>query len=291
MPDLAVLKISNYTAAAIALSFSGFLNGYDTGCIGAIIHMKQFSDALGHLSPTVLGITVSMIMLTGILPSLIAGQLADQKGRLRIILPGALLFGLGALLQATAFSLGQFIVGRAISGAGQGFFFGNVAVYITEIAPRSSRGRLAALPQFMATLGICLGYFSCYLTSSVESSTAWRLPYVIQITVSALLAMVCRILPESPRWLLQHGRGPEAIQALQMLNFNMDEARQDFLQTPQEQPSLTNWQSFALLFRGPYRPRTLLALFALSMAQLSGIDAITYVSSKDPLFSFWYRGI
>lgn len=267
----------NYVTVTIALSFGGFLNGYDTGTIGSVVHMKQFAITFGDLSATVRGITVSMILLTGIIPSLLAGQLADKYGRLRIISPGAALFALGGLLQTTSFSLGQFILGRAVSGVGQGIFLGNIAVYLAEIAPSRRRGRLAALPQFMATLGICIGYFSCYTTSSVEDSTAWRLPYVVQISVSIMLALVCRVLPESPRWLLLWGTTQEAVTALELLDFDMDEARRDFLNTPQEQPSLSTRQNFLLPFRGPYRSRTLLTLFILSMIQLSGIDAITYV--------------
>ncbi|KAK2035423.1 general substrate transporter [Colletotrichum zoysiae] len=275
MPHLAKL-MPNYVTASVALSFGGFLNGYDTGCIGAIVHMEQFAATLGALSATVRGITVSVILLTGTVPSLFAGQLADKHGRLRVILPGAVLFGLGALLQATSFGLGQFIGGRAVSGVGQGVFLANISVYLAEIAPSSRRGRLAALPLFMSTLGICLGYFSCYATSSLDDSMAWRLPYVIMIAVSAMLALACRALPESPRWLLLWGRTSDAMTALELLDFNMDEARRDFLDTPQEQPSLSARQNFLLPFRGPYRSRTLLALFILSMVQFSGIDAITY---------------
>lgn len=284
MPHLAKL-MPNYITASIALSFGGFLNGYDTGCIGAIAHMKQFSTSLGELSATVRGITVSMILLTGIIPALFAGQLADKYGRLRVILPGAALFGLGALLQATSFGLGQFILGRAVSGIGQGVFLGNIWVYLAEIAPSRRRGRLSALPFFMTTLGICVAYFSCFTTSSLEGSTAWRLPYIAEIAVSIMLALVCLALPESPRWLLLWGRTQEAMTALGLLDFDMVEARREFLDTPQVQPSLSARQNFLLPFRRPYRSRTFLALFILSMVQLSGIDAITYVSSLSLIFS------
>ena len=275
--------LPNYVSAAVALSFAGFLNGYDTGCIGSIAHMRQFADTVGDLSPTVLGITVSMILLTGIVPALFGGHFADKHGRLRLILPGAALFGLGALLQGTAFGLAQFITGRAISGAGQGIFLANVSVYITEIAPQRRRGRLSAMPQFLTTLGVCVGYFSCYSTSGLPSSLAWRLPYIVQVLVSTFLSLVCLTLPESPRWLLLKGRGQEAQRALELLDFDMDEARRDFLNSPQEQPSLPTWQSFTLLLGPAYRQRTLLSLFILSVTQLSGIDAITYVSDHHGL--------
>ena len=273
--------VPNYVAASVALSFGGILNGLDTGSIGAVVHMPQFADTVGLLQPSTVGWTVSTAMLTGIIPALFGGHIADRKGRLYVIMPGAALFALGATLQASATHLAPFIIGRALVGTGQGAFLANIGVYITEIAPQSRRARLAALPQFMAALGICLGYFCAYCTSSLDSSAAWRLPYVLQICVAVMLALVCRALPESPRWLMLQGRGDEAVQALRLLNFNMDEAQRDFL-TPQPQP-VVSLQSFGMLFRPPYLSRTMLSLFILSMAQLSGIDAITYVRYPSPV--------
>jgi MFS family permease len=268
----------NYAAAAILLSFGGLLNGYDTGSIGAIVHMAQFTTSMGALSPLARGMTVSAIMLTGVIPSFFAGQLADKYGRLRVIAPGALVFCVGAVFQAAATGLPQFIAGRAVAGFGQGVFLGNVTVYIAEVAPARRRGRLAALPQFMATLGICVGYFSCFGTAGIDGDLAWRLPYAVPVACSLMLALGCRLLPEPPRWLALSGRGDEAQDALRALNVDVDEARRDFLTAAQDRPSLSDWQSFVLLFRRGYRSQTWLALFMLSMVQLSGIDAITYVS-------------
>lgn len=269
--------VPNYAAASVALSIGGLLSGFDSGCIGSVVHMEQFTASMGHISATVTGITVSMILLTGIFPALFAGRLADKHGRLRVIFPGAILFGVGALFQMSSTHLAQFILGRAVSGIGQGIFLPNISVYISEIAPSQRRGRLVSLPQFMATLGICVGYFTGYCSNFIGSSAAWRAPYAIQVAISAMLAFACRSLSESPRWLLLWGRTQEALTALTLLDFDMEEARRDFLNAPQEQPSLSNRDSLLLPFRGPYRSRTLLALFFVSMIQLSGIDAIIYV--------------
>ncbi|KAH0431848.1 hypothetical protein CcaCcLH18_06851 [Colletotrichum camelliae] len=268
--------VPNYAAASVALSIGGLLSGFDSGCIGSVFHMEQFTASMGHISATVTGITVSMILLTGIFPALFAGRLADKHGRLRVIFPGAILFGVGALFQMSSTHLAQFILGRAVSGIGQGIFLPNISVYISEIAPSQRRGRLVSLPQFMATLGICVGYFTGYCSNFIGSSAAWRAPYAIQVAISAMLAFACRSLSESPRWLLLWGRTQEALTALTLLDFDMEEARRDFLNAPQEQPSLSNRESLLLPFRGPYRSRTLLALFFVSMIQLSGIDAIIY---------------
>jgi MFS family permease len=269
----------NYVLASLTVSLGGFLNGYDTGSIGAITTMPRFNQSIGHLSPSLLGFTVSLIMLTGALPSVFAGQLADRFGRLKIIIAGAALLGVGAVLQGSANSLPQFLVGRALAGFGQGVYLSNVSVYICEIAPVKFRGMLAGLPQFMAATGVCAGYFTCFGTVAIQSSMAWRLAYVVQGVFAVWFAVGCLVLPESPRWLMLHGKRAEALQALQRLEFSMEEAERDFLTagTEQQYNGLSPWQGFLLLFKRGYRARTTLALFILGMVQLSGIDGVIYV--------------
>ncbi|KAI0173263.1 putative MFS sugar transporter [Hypoxylon sp. FL1284] len=265
-----------YVLASVAVSLGGLINGLDTGSIGAITQMPQFAESVGQLSATMLGITVATIMLTGTLPSLFAGHLADKFGRLAAIIPGALLFGVGALLQCLARGLAQFVAGRAVAGFGQGIFMSNVSVYICEIAPLRHRGTLAGLPQFMSTAGVCLGYFTCYGTVRIQSDVAWRTPYIVQCLSCAVLTWACLILPDSPRWLMLKGRPADARQALLKLDYPMAEAERDFLASAEQPLSLSLWQSFIILFRRGYRARTILALFILGMVQLSGIDAVVY---------------
>lgn len=271
------LRPPHYVLASVAASFAGLANGYDTGAIGALTTMSQFEDSIGKLSPSLLGFTVSLVQLAGAVPSVFAGYLADRSGRLRVILLGALLYVAGAVLQGTAFSIPQFLVGRACGGFGQGVFLSNVSVYICEIAPARHRGVLAGMPQFMATAGICVGYFTCYGTVDIQGSMAWRIPYLLQAVIGSMLALSCLVLPESPRWLLLHGRREQAMRSLKRLDFDMVEAERDFLATNEQQLSMSLYQSVAILFKRAYRPRTMLALFILGMVQLSGIDAVTYV--------------
>lgn len=141
------------------------------------------------------------------------------------------------------------------------------------------RGILAGLPQFMATAGVCVGYFTCYASVAIQSSMAWRVPYLVQIALSVVLVASCIVLPDSPRWLMLHGRRAEALKSLHRLDFSMVEAERDFLTATEQRPSLSFWQNFTLLFRKGYRARTILALFVLGMVQLSGIDGVLYVGS------------
>lgn len=275
-----------YVLASLAISIGGLINGYDTGSIGAVISMSQFEATIGHLSPTLVGFTVSLIMLAGAVPSVFAGWLADHHGRLKTILLGSVLFCIGALLQGAAYGLPQFLLGRTVAGLGEGVFLSNMSVYISEISPTKSRGVLSGLPQLMATTGICVGYFTCYGSVYLrESSMAWRLPFVVMVAMSVVLIGCCARLPESPRWSMSRGDQPAALDALRRLDFSMVEAERNFMSSDavaEQRVSLTPWQSFAILFRRGYRARTTLALFVLGMVQLSGIDGVLYVSIPQP---------
>lgn len=277
-------RLPRYILASVAVSLGGFLNGLDTGSVGAVTSMAPFTASVGPLSPTTVGFTVSLIMLAGTAPAFFAGWLAESRGRLRTITLGTLLFALGALLQATASGLPQFLLGRTVAGLGEGVYLSNVSVYVSEISPTRSRGVLAGLPQCLAAAGVCFGYFTCYGSVRISGSMAWRLPYVVMVVLAAVLVVCCLLLPESPRWLMSRGDQAGALESLRRLDFSMVEAEREFLgredgaARDEQRAGLSLWQSLVILFRKGYRTRTILALFILGMVQLSGIDGVLYVS-------------
>ena len=100
----------------------------DTGIIGPVTVMKHFVDQFGHQSATVHGLIVSSILIPAAISSFFAGLLADRLGRPKGISIGALIFGIGAALEAAAVHLGMFIVGRCIEGIGEGLYLGTLVV-------------------------------------------------------------------------------------------------------------------------------------------------------------------
>lgn len=142
---------------------------------------------------------------------------------------------------------------------------------------------LVSIPQFMATTGICAGYFTCYGTVHIASSIAWRLPFIIAAILAVGLAISCLYLPESPRWLLLRARRNDALRESERLNLSRVEVEKDMLTIAtrsQSQPSL--WQGLSVVFYRRYRARTTLGLFILGMIQLCGIDGVLYVSFSGP---------
>lgn len=280
MPSsLAHLKPAGYTLASLTISLGGFLNGFDTGSVGAVTVMPQFTTTMGPITPSVIGLTISTILLGGAAPAFFAGQLADRYGRLAVVAAGAVGFAAGSVMQASSYSLGQFIAGRAVAGIGEGAFLGVMNVYICEIAPSKRRGTLASMPALLAAVGICLGYFTCYGTVGVASSMAWRTPFVISAVFSAVLVAGCYFLPHSPRWLMLTHRRDEAVHAVEWLGIQQAEAGKDILRLDTEDMAARDRglvKSITTIFTRKYRSRTILALFILGMVQLCGIDGVLY---------------
>jgi MFS family permease len=90
--------------------------------------MDSFGRAVGHMSSALHGFVVSSILISGAIASFFAGYLADAVGRTRAVMTGAFLFGVGAAVEAGAVGLAMFVVGRIVTGAGEGLFLSTVTV-------------------------------------------------------------------------------------------------------------------------------------------------------------------
>lgn len=117
-----------YAVASILCSLGGFLFGVDTSIIGPVTVMPEFTKPFGHPSPTLHGLIVSSILIPAAVTSFLAGRVADALGRPKAIALGAVVFGLGAAIEAAAVHLGMFIAGRVVAGLGEGLYLGTLVV-------------------------------------------------------------------------------------------------------------------------------------------------------------------
>ncbi|MCJ1392593.1 hypothetical protein MMC18_005463 [Xylographa bjoerkii] len=274
----------------------------DTGIIGPVTVMKSYESEFGSQSATIHGLVVSAILIPAAISSFFAGRVADLLGRPKGIAIGALVFGLGAALEAGAVSIAMFVAGRCIEGIGEGLYLGTLVVYICEISPPSQRGPLTTGPQLLITLGLVAGFFTCYGTAQIGSSLAWRLPFVILACLSIMFSIASTLfLVPSPRWLTLRGRQSEAASAWDVLGVGMAEREKaenqlgteaaatelvgltDTAATPNQQElaspapaQATKKFSFLDVFSKDVRKQTALAAFMMGMQQLSGIDGVLY---------------
>ncbi|KAJ7588192.1 general substrate transporter [Mycena floridula] len=271
-----------YVYCSLFTALGGLLWGLDTGCIGPITVMPQFESQFGKLSPTVHGLLVSSILITAAVVSIISGPLSDRISRTYTIAIGGVVYAVGAAIACSAGTLTQLFVGRCVTGIGEGLFISSITVYVTEISPAASRGRLASFVQTFNTLGVMIGYFSCYGTVKIPSSFSWRFPIGLQAGIAIFMAIGMPFFPHSPRWLVHVGRHADAELAMFKLGMTVprkDESRVAAIDAVVAAPIPARtpfWHQAKALWARDVRYRTIFCIFIMGMQQASGIDGVLY---------------
>ncbi|GJN86907.1 myo-inositol transporter [Purpureocillium lilacinum] len=189
------------------VAMGGFLFGYDTGYISAVL--VTIGADLGHkLSSKEQELITSLTSGGALIGALIAGLPADKYGRKLGIYIGCALFLAGSIIQAAAFNVAQMAVGRFIVGLGVGSAAMIVPLYIGEIAPAKYRGRMIAFDNMSVTLGQLVSYGLGAAFTDV--SHGWRYMVAVGGVPPIVLAALLPFCPESPRQLIAHGHMDEA---------------------------------------------------------------------------------
>ena len=251
-------------------SLGGLLFGFDTAVISGTT--RSLADVY-HLSPALLGATVTSALVGTIFGSMLAGIPGDRLGRrdsLRIL---AILYLVSALGCAFAWNWTTLVIFRFIGGLGIGGSSVLGPMYIAELAPAKLRGRLVGLFQFNVVLGILLAYFSNYLVGLFQlGPQEWRWKFAVPALPAALFFALLYGIPRSPRWLVKKKRIDEARKILQTIGEeNFEQELQDIVQSID-----TEHASSDALFSWKYRFPILLAVSIGMFNQLSGINAILY---------------
>jgi len=210
----------------VVVGLGGFLFGYDSGVISGAL---SFISADFHLSTVSSGLVVSAILIGAMLGALGSGPLADRFGRRSAIIAAAVIFAVGAVLAAVSPSVGALLAARVVLGLGIGAASALVPVFIAEVAPPASRGRLVAVNQLLITIGIVASYAVGY---AFTTSHNWRAMFAVGAVPAIALGIGMLFLPESPRWLIARGREQQARIVLarllpaQMVEDELSEIRQ-----------------------------------------------------------------
>ncbi|KAJ5728456.1 hypothetical protein N7493_004786 [Penicillium malachiteum] len=210
------------TLCCVFVSLGSFLFGYDSGMISYIIEEDTFLEKFGSpsLSDAASGGIIASYTGGAILGALLASYISDSAGRRIAIFAGGLLAVLGAALQGGAMAISMLIAGRFIAGLAIGLTSATIPVYCSEIAPACIRGLLASMQQWMICLGIIVAQWVGYGCSRYSDDFIWRFPLSFQTAPAIILTCGVLFLPESPRWLLQHGKDKAARSALTRLHLN-----------------------------------------------------------------------
>jgi len=217
---------SFYWQLTLLATLGGFLFGYDTSNIGSALNFVPYG-----LHGLALGYLVSGASLGAAAGAILAGPISDHFGRKTLLVVDAGIYAVGAILSAVTPDAAVLLLARTLIGLAIGADSAIATAYIAEYAPKGRRGSLTMLQQWMITVGILIAYiialiiFSAFPASA--ASVGWRLVLGLG-AVPALIGLVLRTqMPESPRWLLRHGRYEDVQKAMKALGTeaSMDDVR------------------------------------------------------------------
>ncbi len=260
---------------SLTAALAGFLFGFDTVVISGA---EKTIQSLWSLSPGLHGITMASALYGTVVGSLLGAWPADRFGRKATLLWVGVLYIIGAVGSGLAQNVGTFIIARFVGGLGIGISTVVAPMYIAEIAPPTSRGRLAGMFQFNIVFGILIAFVSNALLAGIGEN-AWRWMLGIAAFPSLLYALSCFALPESPRWLLSRKGDREA--GMQVLQRIQSDASGSVIAAEADEIMALSTEKVSGRFwtRQLRKPITLAILIAF-FNQLSGINAILYFAPR-----------
>ncbi|CAD6591176.1 MAG: hypothetical protein ASARMPREDX12_005016 [Alectoria sarmentosa] len=269
-------------AVGVLAGLDFLLFGYDQGVMGGLLTLNSFvktfpeidttatTEMAQHLNAsqkthrsTIQGISVAAYNVGCFFGAVATIFIGDRLGRRKTIFLGSSIMVVGAALQCSSFSLGQFISGRLITG----------------------RGQLVMIEGAMITGGICFSYWLDFGFSFLDPSTiAWRFPIGFQIVFALLILLFVLELPESPRWLILKGQEDEAMSVLSALSdLPPDDpyVHGEFsaIKDTVLEMSQGGFRDLFTMDENRHLHRTILAYVNQVFQQISGINLVTYYAA------------
>ena len=221
-------------------TLGGLLFGYDTavisGTVGALEEFFVIPFGLGEMAANArLGLVVSSALIGCIIGGISGGMISKKMGRKNGLILAASLF----LFSAIGSSIPEifikpigegdhtfiyiFITYRIIGGIGVGLASMLSPLYIAEIAPAKSRGKLVSLNQFAIVLGMLIVYFVNYFIAKQGdeqwlNTIGWRWMFASEIIPASLFMFFLMFVPDTPRSLMLKGKPEKALEVLEKVN-------------------------------------------------------------------------
>ncbi len=262
----------------IALGVSWLLDGLEVTVVGSLGPTLQRSDTLG-LSAAQIGWAASAYVGGAVIGALYFGRLADRLGRKRMFLATLAVYLVATVLTAFSFSLATFAACRFLTGFGIGGEYAAINSAIDELIPARLRGTVDLAINGSFWIGAALGAaLSIFLLQGnfLDPDLSWRLAFGLGAILGSAILLVRRHVPESPRWLLMHGRAAEADAVVTGIERAVGGALPPCAPGAAMRPLFSiPWIEIVRLLAGHYRRRTLLGL-ALMAAQAFFYNAIFF---------------
>lgn len=262
------MKQQDVLTIALIIALGGFLFGYDIAMMSGTTAQLE---TLYNLNSFWLGFTVSIAIIGTIIGTLIIGKPAEKFGRKKSLIFLSGLFALSTLGSALAVNWTMLLVFRCITGVLLGSITVVTPMFIAEISPAKKRGQLVLLNQFFVVTAIFLAFAVNYILAQLVESSSWRWMIGVEIVPAALFFILLRLVPESPRWLINQGRNNEALSVFQRIRAeNPEEEVRIVKDAVEKEEKIEHGKLFVKENRFP----VMIAILIAAFNQLAGINAI-----------------
>jgi MFS family permease len=270
-----------HTLVVAALGITWILDGLEVTLAGAVAGALKASPNLQFTDAQV-GASASAYLAGAVLGALVFGWLTDLLGRRRLFFMTLGLYVAATGATAFAQDFATFALFRFLTGAGIGGEYAAINSAIQELIPARFRGRTDLAINGSFWLGAVLGSLATALLLRpgwLDIDTGWRIAFGVGAALGLVVLFFRRSLPESPRWLVLHGRTAEAERVVAQIERTAGPERRDRSTLPrlrlhvrQRAASLPNLA--ASLFR--HYPRRAVLGLVLMVAQAFFYNAIFF---------------
>ncbi|KAL5353318.1 hypothetical protein ACLOAV_001354 [Pseudogymnoascus australis] len=232
-PDIITISRNRYMGlsgrplglAISTIATTGFLLfGYDQGVMSGIISAEPFNAYFPETldNSVYQGFVTAIYEIGCLFGALFILWCGDSLGRRRSMMLGGTIMILGVIIQISCVSGNkatiQFIIGRTITGIGNGINTSTIPTYQAECSRTTNRGLLICIEGGVIAFGSLIAYWVDYGASySSNNDFTWRFPIAFQVVFGIILAVGAWFLPESPRWLLSRDRHEDGLAVISAL--------------------------------------------------------------------------
>ncbi|CAG85177.1 DEHA2B05060p [Debaryomyces hansenii CBS767] len=276
------------------LGFSLF--GYDQGLMSGLITGEQFNAEFpptagkDHWASVNQGAVTACYEIGCLFGALFVLFYGDKTGRRILVVCGSLIIIIGTVISTAAFGpqwgLGQFVVGRVVTGVGNGLNTATIPVWQSEMSKAENRGLLVNFEGSVIAVGTFVAYWIDFGLSYVDSSVQWRFPVAFQALFAIFLLFGAIEMPESPRWMFAHdmkAEGMEVLAAMKDISPDDDEIYAEYTFITDSIKRFDNNQAgFKELFKGgkeQYFARMIIGSSGQFFQQFTGCNAAIYYST------------
>ncbi|HEY1837230.1 MAG TPA: MFS transporter [Rhizomicrobium sp.] len=201
-----------HTLVAVTLGATWVLDGLEVTLVGSLSGALSDRASLA-LSPTEIGLTASAYLVGAVLGALYFGWLTDRLGRKRLFFVTLGVYMVATMLSGVAWNFWSFALFRFFTGTGIGGEYSAINSAVQEFTPARYRGHTDLAINGSWWLGAAFGALGSVFVLDPHifaADVGWRLAFIIGGALAACLLFLRRLLPESPRWLMTHGRIAQA---------------------------------------------------------------------------------